>query len=189
MFGLAAPRTARSNMTARSKASCPTSTTNISTGRCTRGRAMGSGQGLRGATGWETASGSLFEGTGQLYLFLGKHESCALVFFGMVTIKQANGHWAVQICSRKNYLSGIYIVHTDSADIAVGLSIATGRGTLQLQRLDLVTSGRHIMGAGEFQLFSLNVQQSLPANIDLKSFVQLHLIDGPAGKMKTQILI
>ena len=64
MFGLAAPRTAQSNMTARSKASCPTSTTNISTGRCTRGRVMGLGQGLRGATGWETASGSLFEGTG-----------------------------------------------------------------------------------------------------------------------------
>ena len=67
MSGSAAPRTARSNMTARSKASCPTSTTNISTGRCTRGRAMGLGQGLRGATGWETASGSLFEGTGQLH--------------------------------------------------------------------------------------------------------------------------
>ena len=67
MSGSAAPRTARSNMTARSKASCPTSTTNISTGRCTRGRAMGLGQGLREATGWETASGSLFEGTGQLH--------------------------------------------------------------------------------------------------------------------------
>ena len=67
MSGSAAPRTAPSNMTARSKASCPTSTTNISTGRCTRGRAMGLGQGLREATGWETASGSLFEGTGQLH--------------------------------------------------------------------------------------------------------------------------
>ena len=43
--------------------------------------------------------GKPVRGNGSVTLISGQTRK--LVFFGMVTIKQANGHWAVQICSGK----------------------------------------------------------------------------------------